>query len=93
MVLSHEAHIKITIGLAVGFVLTIITAVWYISGFVHNTDNSINNISVDVEANTEDIKLLTKEVHEIEVTNAEIRTKLANIETRTAEILTILKDK
>lgn len=100
MALAHETHIKITIGLAAGFVSTLVLGVILVVTFVKKTEYNIQNNAQLISFNTEDIQenrveitAVKEEVDDVKITYTVLNTKLANIETGIVELKEMMKDK
>lgn len=100
MVMSHEAHAKITLGMAITLLTFIILGVWYTAVFVNKTENDIANNAKDItdnvvliNENSQDIEKVSEEIDDIQIQYAEANIKLANIEAGIIELKAILKDK
>lgn len=99
MALSNETHIKITIGAFISLFVFIIGSTWVVSEKFANIDNTMGKNTELIIYNQEeldeavaDVKINRIAIQLQEVKQAEINTKLANIENRQIEMIQILKE-
>ena len=99
MNITDSTHIKLTIGLFISLVCSLVVASWVVSREFSDIKYKIETNHLDVEEVSEmlavhsgDIEEVETEVDNINIKQAEINTKLANIEAGILEIKSILKE-
>lgn len=99
MMLSEEMHIKLTLGLLITMGLTLIGGAFGAAAIytnmqrdiIENKEATIEN-KIDIDFNRALIADNKEEIQRQEVIQAQINTKLANIENRQLEIIGYLKE-
>lgn len=98
MMLSEEMHIKLTLGLLITLGVTLIGGSFAAAAIYTNMQRDIVdnhkatvNIQTDVDINRALIADNKEEIQRQEVIQAQINTKLANIENRQIEMLSIMQ--
>ena len=99
MALNEKTHAKLTLGTFISLIIFIIAGTWAVAVYMGNlklnvTTNrqSIIILHEDYEYIRASVKENGKSIQFQEVKQAEINTKLANIENRQIEMIKILKE-
>ena len=89
MLVSAETQVILNLGTIIAVVIGLIK----ILSIYNDIKNKVDIHDEKIKENTKKIESIDGENNLIKTTQAVLETKLENIEVRTAEILTILKDK
>lgn len=95
MVISQDAHIKITLGAIIGLVFVVIGAMIYLTDIKQDVSNNKQTIVVlyeDIADDRQDIETLQNDNVVLKISVAEINTKLTYINKSQIEIIQLLKE-